>query len=110
MVKKTVVLRTENKSATASRRKPVANKPAAKKQPAIGSLTGRQQALSNEQIGQAAGEVWRVLTENDGQSLAALKKSIDAPADLVVAALGWLAREDKLEFVTSGRSLKVSLR
>jgi len=51
-----------------------------------------------------------VLADHGGQSLTALKKSIDAPAELVVAAVGWLAREGKLDFATSGRSVKVSLR
>ena len=54
-----------------------------------------------------AGEVWGLLAESDGQTLAAIKKSIDAPPDVVVAALGWLAREDKLEFIASGRTREV---
>jgi hypothetical protein len=44
------------------------------------------------------------------QNLAAIKKAIDAPNDLTLAAIGWLAREDKLEFSNSGRVLKISLR
>jgi hypothetical protein len=66
--------------------------------------------LSNDQIGEVAGEIWDLLTGQNGQSLAAIKKSIDAPADVVMAAVGWLAREEKLEFEQSGRSVKVSLR
>ncbi len=57
-----------------------------------------------------AGEVWGLLANGDGQTLAAIKKRVDAPADLVVAAVGWLAREDKLEFTTSGRTVKLSLK
>ena len=41
---------------------------------------------------------------------ATLKKSIDAPDDLILAAIGWLARENKLAFDANGRSIKVSLR
>jgi hypothetical protein len=29
---------------------------------------------------------------------------------MVLAAIGWLAREDKLEFTTAGRGVKISLR
>jgi hypothetical protein len=66
--------------------------------------------MSSVEIGHVAGDVWGVLSRNGALTLAALKKEVDAPADLVVAAIGWLAREDKLEFSTTGRSVKVSLR
>lgn len=65
--------------------------------------------LSGDLIGQTAGQVWTVLSERGGQTVAGLKKSVDAPDELVVAALGWLAREDKLAFETNGRSVTVSL-
>jgi len=67
--------------------------------------------LTVEEIGLAAGEVWGALsTGNGGVSLAALKKSVDAPADLVLLALGWLAREDKVEIDASAKSPTVSLK
>jgi len=96
----------KTKSASNSSRKPAAKK-ATNNHP---SATAQQDSLSNDQIGHTAGEVWRQLAESDGLSLATLKKSVDVPSDLVLAALGWLAREDKLDFATSGRSVKVSLR
>ena len=71
---------------------------------------GANWILSGDAIGEVAGDVWEVLKEESGQSLAAIKKSIDAPGDVVVAAVGWLAREEKLEFERSGRTVKVSLR
>jgi hypothetical protein len=61
-------------------------------------------------IGHAAGEIWGLLSSNGAQTLAAIKKSVDAPSDVVLAAIGWLAREDKLDFTTSGRTVKISLR
>ena len=88
---------------SASRKPPAA---AAKKSASAASLP----AISSEEIGRVSGEVWGLLIHNDGQSLAAIKKAVDAPADVVVAAIGWLAREDKLEFTTSGRMVKISLR
>jgi hypothetical protein len=69
-----------------------------------------QRQISSEEIGHVAGEVWDILHNNGDQTLVALKKSVHAPADLVVAAIGWLAREGKLNFANDGRSVKVSLR
>jgi hypothetical protein len=42
--------------------------------------------------------------------IAAIKKSVGAPTDVIAAAIGWLAREDKLEFAVGGKALKVSLK
>jgi hypothetical protein len=67
-------------------------------------------AISKEQIGHVAGDLWHLLDKEGPQNLAAIKKSIAAPADLLLAAVGWLAREDKLDFSTSGRTVKIALR
>ena len=72
--------------------------------------TPAKNLFSNDQIGAVAGEIWQRLAKESEQSLAARKKSNSAPADLVMAAIGWLAREGKLHFRTSGRTVKVSLR
>ncbi|WP_442482989.1 winged helix-turn-helix domain-containing protein [Aeoliella sp. SH292] len=66
--------------------------------------------LTDDEIGPTAGLVWQTLNDQGAQTVAALKKSVDAPGDLVMAAVGWLAREGKLEFETSGRTVKISLR
>ncbi len=67
--------------------------------------------ITVEEIGHAAGEVWGALsTGNGGVTLAALKKSVDAPADLVLLALGWLAREDKVEIDASAKTPTISLK
>ncbi len=68
-----------------------------------------QRGLSSEMVGATAGEVWRVLADRGPQTLAAIKKSLDAPDDQVLLALGWLAREDKLAFETNGRTITVLL-
>jgi len=70
----------------------------------------RQQGLSSELIGATAGDIWRLLVDRGAQSLTGLKRSIDAPDDQVMLAVGWLAREDKLVFETNGRTISVSLR
>jgi hypothetical protein len=63
-----------------------------------------------EQIGNTAGEVWRHLTENGPTTMAKLVKAVDEPRDLVMQALGWLAREDKLSIEEDGRTRVVSLK
>ncbi|MBN1852771.1 MAG: winged helix-turn-helix domain-containing protein [Pirellulales bacterium] len=87
----------------------ITDKPVAQQVPASDTPTSKQ-TWSNDQIGKTAGIIWLKLEEEGGLSLAALKKEVQAPSDLVLAAIGWLAREDKLEFVSSGRSVTVSLR
>lgn len=76
------------------------------------AMTAAAQTLcSNHEIGQVAGKLWQTLDVEGSQSIAALKKSSTASNDLVLAAVGWLAREDKLKFSFDGsRSVKVSLQ
>ena len=69
----------------------------------------RRRPSAPSAIGLVAGDVWHALSTGGGQSVAQLKKSVGAPDELVLAALGWLAREDKLAFDVSGRSVMVSL-
>jgi hypothetical protein len=65
--------------------------------------------LSSDAIGHTAGDVWKVLADRGEQTVAGLKKAVDSPDELVLAALGWLARENKVAFTTNGRSITVSL-
>jgi hypothetical protein len=97
------------KAATSTSRKSSANGQAAKTTATRAPAPGVR-PLTHLHIGDVAGEVWGLLAKSDGQTLTAIKKSIDAPADLVVAAVGWLAREDKLAFTTSGRTVKLALK
>ena len=66
--------------------------------------------ISDIEIGHVAGDVWGTLARSGPLTVAALKKEVKAPGDLVAAAIGWLAREDKLEFSNSGRTVKIGLR
>jgi hypothetical protein len=63
-----------------------------------------------EQIGDTAGIVWRALETKGPQSLSALKKNVKAPGDLVLMAVGWLAREEKLELELKGRTQLLRLK
>ena len=62
------------------------------------------------QIGETAGMVWRVLSESGPVSMAKLVKKVGQPRDLVMQALGWLARENKILIEDQGRSRVVALR
>ncbi len=61
-------------------------------------------------IGQTAGTVWKVLVEEGPLSMAKLVKAVGEPRDVVMQALGWLAREDKICIEEEGRSRVISLR
>jgi hypothetical protein len=62
------------------------------------------------QIGETAGIVWKTLADNGPMNLTKLVKAVDEPRDMVLFAVGWLAREDKLSIDEDGRSRIVSLR
>jgi len=62
------------------------------------------------EIGETAGHVWRLLDKKGPLTLAMLVKDIDLPRDTIMQALGWLAREDKIEIEENGRTRTVSLR
>ncbi|MEQ8789718.1 MAG: winged helix-turn-helix domain-containing protein [Pirellulaceae bacterium] len=62
------------------------------------------------QIGEVAGQIWHTLEDEGPKSVSKLVKSIDAPRDTVMQALGWLAREDKIDIDETNRGRVVSLR
>ncbi|MDH3716544.1 MAG: winged helix-turn-helix domain-containing protein [Planctomycetota bacterium] len=62
-----------------------------------------------EQIGETAGEIWHLLYESGSLPLTKIIKQADAPRDVVMQALGWLAREGKLTIDEERRKKIVSL-
>jgi len=62
------------------------------------------------QIGETAGTVWHVLSENGPLTMTNLVKMVGQPQSAVMLAVGWLAREDKIHFEDKGRTRVVSLR
>lgn len=63
-----------------------------------------------DEIGETAGQVWHSLDKRGPMSLPMLVKEVDAPRDLVMQAVGWLAREDKVWIEEESRRRIVSLR
>ena len=61
------------------------------------------------QIGETAGVVWQILEQDGPTKLSRLVKDIDAPRDVVMQAVGWLAREDKIRIEEESRSRVVYL-
>lgn len=62
------------------------------------------------EIGNAAGIIWRHLDQHGETTLTKLKQGTKLSDQLLLMGLGWLAREDKLNFVQEKRSLKISLK
>jgi hypothetical protein len=64
----------------------------------------------NGQVGETAGKVWHALSSAGPQTLAQLKKRLNGSSELLNFALGWLAREDKIEIIQDKRSFRVRLK
>ena len=62
-----------------------------------------------DHVGETAGEVWHILDRKGPLSMAKLVKAAGEPRDVVMQALGWLAREEKIRVEEEGRSRVVSL-
>ena len=60
-------------------------------------------------IGSVAGMVWQYLEANGQVTLSKVAKEIDAPRDLVMQGIGWLAREGKVRFEETPRSKLIGL-
>lgn len=64
-----------------------------------------------EKIGTAAGSVWAALNENGAMASKDLKKAAKIKTDKeLYLAMGWLAREDKLNIVEEGKEITLSLK
>jgi DNA-binding transcriptional regulator GbsR (MarR family) len=63
------------------------------------------------EIGETAGEIWSVLVEeNKAMTVSQLKKKTKLSEDLLYMGIGWLAREDKLQFSGTSEDMKVSFK
>lgn len=61
-------------------------------------------------IGEAAGELWQYLDASGHVSLTTLTKEIELPRDVLMQAVGWLAREDKISIDEDRRTKKIGLK
>ncbi len=60
-------------------------------------------------IGETAGNVWQILSQNGPLSVTRLVEEVGEKHDTVMQALGWLAREEKIWIEKDGRKRIVSL-
>ncbi len=60
-------------------------------------------------IGSVAGLIWNFLDAHGPVPLSRLVKDIDAPRDVVMQGVGWLAREGKVRFEESSRRKLIAL-
>ena len=62
-----------------------------------------------DKIIEAAGKTWRYLGQNGQTNISQLAKSLKEKNEVVFQALGWLAREDKIDYTIKNRRTFVSL-
>ena len=64
----------------------------------------------NGQVGETAGKIWHVLNDEGPHTIPQLKKKLNGSGELLSFALGWLAREDKIDITQEKKAFKVTLR
>jgi hypothetical protein len=66
--------------------------------------------LSVHAIGATAGTIWKFLDRHGGQArLAAVRREVAVPEPLLLMAVGWLAREGKLDIRQEARVVYVTV-
>ncbi|WP_198244803.1 winged helix-turn-helix domain-containing protein [methane-oxidizing endosymbiont of Gigantopelta aegis] len=66
--------------------------------------------MSEIAIGKAAGKIWEYLDKNGEASVSKITKETGLNRNDAQRAIGWLAKEGKLNFETQGRSELLSLK
>jgi predicted HTH transcriptional regulator len=64
----------------------------------------------NSEIGDAAGKIWRYLDKNGATSVTKLATETELSKNDLQRAIGWLAKEDKLNIEIKGRVETLSLK
>ena len=64
----------------------------------------------NGQVGETAGKIWHLLNDEGPLTIPQLKKKLNGSGELLSFALGWLAREEKVDITQEKKSFKVALR
>lgn len=62
------------------------------------------------QIGETAGAIWKTLSTSGPLSVSKLAEKTEINRDLLMQAIGWLAREDKIDIAETKRGRVVSLK
>jgi DNA-binding HxlR family transcriptional regulator len=64
----------------------------------------------NAQVGETAGRIWHLLNDEGPQTFSQLKKKLGGSPELLSFALGWLAREDKVDIMQEKKTLRIALK
>jgi Mn-dependent DtxR family transcriptional regulator len=62
-----------------------------------------------EEIGETAGKIWEILKKKGEVNVAQLSRLLDKKSAMVHQGLGWLAREDKVDYQVKAGKTYVSL-
>lgn len=65
---------------------------------------------NKHQVGETAGQVWQLLSTEGPQTLVQLKKKLNGTSELLDFAIGWLAREDKIEITPDKKTVRIQLK
>ena len=63
-----------------------------------------------EQIIESAGQIYNYLSNKGEVSINKMKKDLSLSENFAEMGLGWLSREDKLEYTQKAKSVTVKLR
>lgn len=72
-------------------------------------MTTKTASSPVDQIGGSAGTIWHALHKDGPMSVAKLVETVELNRDLVMQAIGWLAREGKLHITETKRGRILSL-
>ena len=64
----------------------------------------------NAQIGETAGEIWHLLNDEGPQTLAQLGKKLKRANGRLNFAVGWLAREEKVDIIEDKKTHRIQLK
>jgi hypothetical protein len=62
------------------------------------------------EIGFAAGDIYNLLKKDGPKTIKEIVNEIKADQTISVMAIGWLAREDKIEFYQEGKKRLIKLK
>lgn len=62
-----------------------------------------------DKIGESAGKIWKVLEEKEEVNISLLPRLLNEKSVIVYQAIGWLAREGKIEYRTAAAKTFISL-
>ncbi len=66
--------------------------------------------MLKSEIGFTAGDIYHLLKKNGAMALKDILNNLKADQTTAVMAIGWLAREDKIEFVQEGKKRLIRLK